>query len=178
MKILKVTGLVLVSIIILFVLAGLILPKEVNLEREIVIEAPVDSVFPMVVSFENFVTWSPWSEYDPHADIRFEGSDGQVGSVYHWSGNDDVGVGSMEIVDLMPNRQIDLKLVFTSPWESESDVYYKFEDAESATKVIWGYSANAPFPTNVVMKLVGMEKMLGKDYDNGLAKLKGMIEQG
>ena len=176
MKVIKIIAAILLGAIVLIVLVGLILPKEMNLEREIVIEAPVDTVFPMVSDFRNFVSWSPWSELDPEAEVMFEGPMSQVGATYHWSGNEQVGKGYMEILRISTNDEIDLKLVFVSPWESVSDVYYKFENVDAGTKVVWGYTAQTPFPMNIFMKFMGMEKMLGHDYDKGLSKLKMLIE--
>src|SRR3989304_6767300 len=121
MKIFKNVLTVLISILIIIVVVGLVLPKNVTIERPIAINSPVDSVFVQVSHFRNMSEWSPWKDYDPDMKVTYEGTDGQVGAVYKWEGNGDVGKGSQEITSIEKNKRIDIELSFIEPWESRSD---------------------------------------------------------
>ena len=165
------------AIIILLFVAGFILPKKIVTERSILIEAPVDSVFPQVSYFSNMSTWSPWNDYDPDMEITYKGISGEVGSEYNWSGNKDVGKGNMTISAIEPNKRVDIKLSFVEPYESSSDIYFLFEDKGAQTEVKWGYFEKMKIPSNVMMAIMGVKKMLNKEFDKGLVRLKERCEE-
>jgi len=173
MKKVKIIVLIVVGIVAVIFLLALVMPKDFQMERAIVIDAPQTMVETQVANFENFQKWSPWSELDPEMDTKIEGTDGQVGTVYSWSGNDDVGVGSMEITRREANR-VDMALNFKEPWESTADTYFTWQPKDGGTEVVWGMSGKNPVPFNLFMN---MDKMVGPDYEKGLAKLKDRVEK-
>ena len=121
-------------------------------------------------------SWSPWKDYDPDMKVSYKGSDGTIGAIYEWIGNEDVGTGSQTIVNIVPNSRIDLKLSFVEPWESESDVYFTFLEKDGNTEVAWGYNEKMPFLVNIPMTLMNVKGMIAKEYDKGLARLKEKCE--
>lgn len=177
MKILKRILLVLAILIGTVLITGLIMPKEVNLERMVTINDSLKHVWPQVSNLHSMSVWSPWKDYDPEMEVSYEGTDGTVGAQYHWSGNKSVGTGYQEIAAIDPGKRIDLDLVFQEPWESESNVYFLFEDLGDQTRVTWGYTEPTPVPKNVMMRLMGVEKMLSKEFDKGLSRLKKVCEE-
>ncbi len=176
MKILKTIGFILLGIIVVALIAGLILPKKINIERTITISAPADSVFSQVSHFHKMNKWSPWSDYDPNMKVSYEGTDGQIGAKSKWEGNKNAGKGYQEIVSLDKNKRIDVNLVFEEPWEAQSDIYYLFNASGNNIKVTWGYNEKTPFPKNLLFALFGMKKALKKDFDKGLSRLKEVCE--
>lgn len=159
--------------IVLIVVLLNVIPQTLAVEESVVINAPLDKVYPQVVEYDNFVKWSPWSGLDPKQKTTFSGEPGQVGATFAWeSESEEVGVGSMTITAVSENK-VDLKLVFTSPWESEANVYYKFEEVEGGTKVSWGFTQEA----NVMMGFFGIEEMLSEQYNQGLTQLKTLVEK-
>lgn len=177
MKALKITGIILASILGVVIITGLILPKTIELEESVDINAPVDSVFVQVSHFSNFAEWSPWNEYDPDMQIKLEGTEGEVGSKYSWVGNEDVGTGSQTITALDKNKRIDIDLVFITPWESQSKIYYLFNGEGQSTTVTWGYIEKTKLPTNVIMAVMGVKKMLSEEFQKGLGQLKEIAEK-
>ncbi|MCG8702192.1 MAG: SRPBCC family protein [Bacteroidales bacterium] len=176
MKVLKKIGIVIVALLVLLLVVAVSLPKSINVESSVLIDMPVDSVFEQVVYLKNMEAWSPWKDYDPEMKISYSGTDGAVGAVYSWEGNKDVGSGSQEITNIVPNARIDLKLAFVAPWESESDVYFTFNDKGASTEVLWGFVQETLVPTNLMMTIMNVDKSLKKEFDKGLSRLKAKCE--
>ncbi len=174
MKILKVIGIILAIVIVIAVVLVMVLPTKYNLERSVTIDAPTNIVFEQVVRFENFIKWSPWSELDPNMAYEITGTDGEVGSVYSWSGNDSVGTGSLTTISIMDNR-IEQKLDFTAPWEAHDLTYYEFEETPEGIEVIWGMDGNLARPMNLMGLFMSMEDMIGPQYERGLQSLKNQV---
>ena len=121
--------------------------------------------------------WSPWKKKDPNMTQSQTGTDGTVGFVNRWEGNKDVGVGEQEILKIAENQRIDSKLRFFKPWNSESDAYLITNEIDaSRTEVTWGFSGVNKVPLNIMMLFFNMEKTVGKDFDEGLAMLKDVLE--
>lgn len=176
MKILKIILIVILAIVGLFLIMGLFAPKEYSVKRSVNINAPTEIVKEQVVKFKNFQQWEPWGEADPNMKVTIDGTDGAVGAVYQWEGNNDVGSGTQEIIK-MTDERVDIKLNFTAPWESEDFVYYEFNNLGRTTEVAWGMNGSNPFPMNVFMMFMNLEEMIGTQYDKGLAQLKTRCEK-
>jgi effector-binding domain-containing protein len=176
MKILKVLGIILAIIIVLIIILVVAMPTKYNVERSITIDAPKTIIFNQVSYFENSIKWSPWSKMDPNMSYEISGTDGTVGSMYSWSGNDSVGVGSLTTVSVTEDR-IDQKLDFTAPWEAHDDTYYLFEDTPEGIKINWGLDGNLSRPMNLMGLFMNMDDMIGPEYEKGLEALKLLVEE-
>lgn len=155
-----------------------ILPSHYSLARSIVIAAPAETVFPQVNDFRRWDAWSPWAKLDPDAKTEFAGSETGKGSIFRWSGNSKIGVGSMTIVDSRPNEAVGIKLAFVKPFEGESDVAISLRSEGSGTRVTWSLSGEQTFFERAICTLMGgMERILGPEYEKGLANLKAVAER-
>ena len=162
-------------LVAIFLILGLVAPKETKVERSISIAAPHSVIHPYLVNLEMFEEWSPWAELDTNMERSYEGTLGQVGSIAKWKGNKDVGTGSQEILAITDNK-IDIKLRFLEPWESESDNSYLIAPDGEMQKVTWVMNSKMPFPWNAMGFFMNLEEMVGKDFEKGLAKLKTVCE--
>jgi len=176
MKLLKVLGIILAIILVVVIVLVIALPTTYNVERSVTIDAPKNVVVDQVGRYENFIKWSPWSKLDPDMTYEITGTDGEVGAVYSWSGNDSVGTGSLTTVSVTDDR-IDQKLDFTTPWESHDLSYYEFEDTPEGIKVTWGMDGNLPRPMNLMGLFMSMEDMIGNSYEEGLADLAEQVKE-
>lgn len=172
---LKITLIVLGSLIGIFFILALIAPKEYKVERSVNIKAAPPVILEQIRSLKNMHEWSPWRDYDPNMKVEFSGTDGQVGSKMSWTGNDDVGTGNQEITAVTDSR-VDTKVIFVEPWQSEMDGYFLLEPAGGETKVTWGMAGKNPFPFNAFSLFMNMDEMIGKDFQKGLDKLKARVE--
>ena len=106
----------------------------------------------------------------------FTGTDGEVGFVSAWVGNKDVGSGEQEIIGFKENEEVVSQLRFLKPWKSTSDAFLRvFQECES-TKVVWGFTGHNKFPVSIMMLFMNMDKAVGGDFEQGLAKLKKVLE--
>ena len=165
------------ALIILLVVLHLLAPKNYNIHRSITIQQPLPKVFEYLKSLKNQDEWSPWAEKDPAMQKTFTGTDGEVGCISAWVGNKDVGEGEQELTGIVENKEITTQLRFLKPFKSTSDAYIKVVEEQQATKVIWGFSGVNKFPMTIMMLFMNMDKMVGKDFEYGLQKLKGILEK-
>ncbi len=162
----------LAAVLLLF---GSCKPKTYEVKRDLVIKAQPAHVYAQVINHKQSHAWSPWDAMDPDMEKTYEGPEEGVGAKYAWVGNEDVGTGYLEIIEATPHTYIKQKLVFTSPWESESVVNWHFEEADGGTKATWTVVGELPGYL-FWMGQESMEEMMGPDFENGLAKLKEVAE--
>ena len=168
---------IVLAVVILIVVLAMIAPKSYDVNRSITINKPVPAVFEYLRYLKKQDDWSPWGKRDPNMKKEFEGVDGTVGAISKWAGNKEVGEGEQEIMRIVDNEVIESRLRFFKPWKSESDAYLKVkEEAADSTTVTWGFSGNNKFPMSIMMLFMNMDKAIGKDFDEGLATLKDVLE--
>lgn len=169
---------IILGLIALVLVAALIMPKEYAVEREIVINKPKAEVYDYLESLQNQTNWSVWARMDPKMKMEYKGTDRTVGFTYLWEGNDEVGKGEQEITKIVPGERINTQLRFLKPYESTSEAYLITESAgDNQTKVKWGFTGVMPYPMNVMLPFMGMDKMIGKDFSDGLNNLKAILEK-
>lgn len=179
MNIIKKILLGLLGIIALVLLIALFLPKEYAVEREITINQPKDSVFNYVKYLKNQENFSIWSSKDPAMKKTFTGTDGTVGAIAGWESKvEDVGVGEQEIKKIVEGERIDFELRFKVPFEATEKAYMVTEGiSPSQSKVKWGFEGKMAYPMNLMLAFMDMEKMIGKDLQDGLNNLKVVLEK-
>jgi hypothetical protein len=166
-----------VAVLVIAVLASMA-PTDLYVEREVLIEKPKDVVFSDLKLAKNHDHWSPWSKKDPNMVKEYQGEDGTVGFISAWSGNDEVGVGELEIKSIKEGERIDYELRFKKPMEDTSAVWLNTEALDTnQTKVKWGMRGKTPFPGNVICMVMNMKQKLAADLDDGLSMLKKRLEQ-
>lgn len=178
MKFLKIVGIILLILLVIVVILGLVAPKKYSVERTVIINAPKELVFNQVKYWKNWQAWSPWAENDPTMQVTTEGTDGQQGSMYKWAGDPkSTGVGEMTNTGVKENEEITYHLYFIKPWESHSEGYVRLSEVGGGTQAAWGFYGETPFPWNIFMLFMSMEKMISKDFDRGLELLKNICEK-
>lgn len=144
--------------------------------RSIDVDAEADTLHALVDDFHEWPKWSPWEDLDPHQQRTYSGAERGVGARYAWSGNRKAGRGSMEIVGSVP-EQVDVRLVFEKPWKADNPVAFRFEPTGARTRVTWTMSGDNKGVAAVFAKVVNMDKLLGRDFEKGLSRLKAVAEQ-
>lgn len=153
-------------------------PAAYTVSREARIAAPPDVVFPHINSLKAWNAWSPWAKKDPAAKITYGGPESGVGAQFSWAGNREVGAGTMTIVDSRPASHVGLTLDFTEPMAGRSTVALDLVPQDSATNVTWSIRGESGFVARAFMMAMGikLEKMIGDEYEQGLANLKALVE--
>ncbi|GAB4375795.1 MAG: SRPBCC family protein [Salibacteraceae bacterium] len=175
MKVLKITGIILVVLIVLIAVLSFIAPTHVKLERSKFIDAPREFVWQFVDDFESRNQWSPWMQLDPNMTTNLEGEDGTAGAKFTWSGNDDVGKGEQTIISIDPGNSIVTHIRFIEPWEGEAESAITLVDTNGGTLVTWSFESEYPRPMNAMLLFMDIDEMVGGDYDKGLETLSQII---
>jgi effector-binding domain-containing protein len=162
-----------VVVLVLAVIVGLLLPRQVRVERSVSINRPASMVYAVVNSFQLFPKWSPWQELDPNMHQSSEGARDGVGAKLVWSGNDKVGSGTQLITASTADRAVISDLDFGG---SKAKSTVTFTPEGSATRATW--TVDLDMGANPIAHYIGltMDSMLGKDFAGGLAKLKTLVE--
>jgi len=169
---------ILLCILCVIIYLIIIAPKDYLVERSIVIDRPCVGVFNYLKFIKNQDHWSPWKKKDLSMKQDYVGTDGEVGFIAKWEGNDEVGKGEQEIIAISENDIIESELRFLKPWKSISKALIKVEDIGlMQTKVTWSFSGNNEFPSNLFMLFYNMDKVVGKDFEDGLKSLKTLLEK-
>ncbi|TDT45535.1 polyketide cyclase/dehydrase/lipid transport protein [Maribacter spongiicola] len=160
-------------VFVLITFLALIAPKTYEVSRSIELEHAPEKVWEHLKFLKKQQEWSPWAKKDPNMKLTYTGVDGEVGATSHWSGNKDVGEGEQEITRIDEGRRIEQDLRFLKPYKSRSDCYMDLDDLDgNRCKVSWGFSGKNKFPMSIMMLFKSMDKMVGKDFEEGLQSLK------
>jgi len=164
-------------LLMLLLAAGLFLPQSAHVERSIVTSAPPERVFTLVDGFARFNEWSPWAELDPGTVYKYSGPPSGVGARMEWSSQDSsVGSGSQEVIAIEPGRSVTNRLDFGPQGQATARIDVVPEG--SGSRVTW--SMDSSFENDYLGRYFGLffDKLIGKDYEKGLTKLKTLAEAG
>ena len=165
-------------VVVVAVFAGVVAlrPSEFRVMRSAAIDAPASEVFTQVNDFHNWDAWSPWAKLDPAMKATFEGPAAGTGAVYKWSGNDEVGEGSMTLTESRPNDRIDIALTFIRPFACTNTTEFTFVPEGDGTVVTWNMTGHLNFVCKAMHLFVDMDKMVGGDFEKGLTQMKSVTE--
>lgn len=171
-----------ILIVLVLAIAGVLIyaatkPDTFQVQRKATIAAPPDKVFALIDDFHRWGEWSPWEKLDPAMTRTFEGPASGPGAVYAWKGNKDVGQGRMEIAESTPPSRIGIKLDFIEPMESNNVTEFVLAPKDGGTEVTWTMRGPSPYLTKLMDTVVGMDRMIGKDFEAGLANMKAAAER-
>ena len=176
MTILTIILIVIATIIAIPLIIALFIKRAYYIERTIIINKPVPQVFDYVAHIKNQVNYNIWVQADPNLKQEFIGTDGTVGFINTWNGNNKAGEGRQEITNIIPNERVDLQLQFIRPFKSTMNGSTLTQDMPgNSTKVTSVVNGISKYPMNL-MNLV-IDKMLGKDMDTNLNNLKTILEK-
>jgi hypothetical protein len=153
-------------------------PSDFGVSRSATMAARPAAVFEQVNDFHKWDAWSPWAKIDPNATTRFEGPTSGEGAKFFWSGNSEVGEGSMTIVESRPDERVGIRLEFVRPFAGTSDVEFTLKpEGENQTAVTWRMAGKNNFIAKAISLVMDCEKMMGEQLDKGLANMKATVEK-
>lgn len=167
-------ALLLVAVIFIAVVASR--PSHFHIERSARTTAPPDVVFGFINDFHRWSIWSPWEKLDPDLKREYSGAPHGKGAVYDWTGNDEVGTGSMRIIESEPPRTVAIALEFEKPFEASNAALFSVNPDGAGSRVTWGMDGESNFMFKAVGLFMNMDEMVGKDFEAGLENLARAAE--
>jgi uncharacterized protein YndB with AHSA1/START domain len=152
-------------------------PATFRVERSTRITAPPERIFHYVNDFHQWGVWSPYEKLDPSMKRTYGGAAAGKGAVYEWDGDSKAGKGRMEIVESTQPAKIAIKLDFIKPITGHNIAAFTFQPAGDATQVTWSMDGPSPYIAKVLGLFFNMDKMIGGDFETGLANLKAVSEK-
>lgn len=147
-----------------------------SVNRAISIAAPAADIYERIVDLHRWVDWSPLEGLDPDLERSYSGADARVGARYAWSGNRKAGKGQMEIIRADDGSRVDIKVAFEKPMKSTSTSVFELSVDGDTTTVSWTMVGEHSLFSRVAAPLGIFDKLLGKDFERGLAQLKAVSE--
>ncbi len=174
---LKTVAFVIVALIACVLVYAATRPDSFRVERTTRIEAPPDKVFPLVNDLRAWNSWSPYDKKDPAVKRTLSGAASGPGAVYEWDGNKDIGQGRMEILAATPPSKVTLQLDFLKPFQAHNTAEFTLQANGTATDVTWVLYGPSPYISKLMGLVFNMDRMIGTDFEVGLANLKRVAEQ-
>jgi uncharacterized protein YndB with AHSA1/START domain len=150
--------------------------NQFRVQRSARMDAPPERVFALINDFHHWPSWSPWEELDPAMTRTHSGPASGKGAIYEWLGNKKVGQGRMEITASDPSEKVVIKLDFLKPFETHNTVEISVAPSGQGSEVTWAMFGSSPFLMKVMGVFMNMDKMVGKDFEKGLGRLKALVE--
>src|SRR5688572_25649529 len=144
-------------------------PAQFRVVRSAQIAAAPEVVYPLIDDFHAWTAWSPWERLDPNLKREYSGPARGEGAAYSWSGNDQVGSGSMTITDSQPAERVEIRLEFKEPFEATNVTTFALKPAAGGTHVEWAMAGDNNFVGKAMSLFMNMDQMVGKDFEQGLA---------
>ncbi|HLP76994.1 MAG TPA: SRPBCC family protein [Candidatus Paceibacterota bacterium] len=173
---LKIILIVVAVLIIGFVILVSTRPDDFRVSRSATIAAPPDAVFPQVNNLRRWEAWSPWAKLDPNAKATYDGPEAGTGAGFAWDGNSKVGTGHMAITESRSNELIRFKLDFLKPFKATNEAEFTFRPDGNQTVVTWSMYGKCNFASKVIGLFMDCDKMVGGQFETGLADLKSIAE--
>lgn len=176
MKILKIILFGILTMIGLVLIIALFVKKQYTIKREITISKPNGEVFDYIKLLKNQDNYNQWVMMDPTMKKEFTGTDGTVGFVYAWDGNEQAGKGEQEIVKINEGNALDLEIRFIKPFAGIAHTQLSTKpESEGKTLVTWTMVGESKYPMNITNLFI--HSMLGKDLKISLLNLKNILEK-
>jgi uncharacterized protein YndB with AHSA1/START domain len=152
-------------------------PEDFRIQRSTSVNAPPERIFPHIADFRSWDAWSPWEKKDPAMKRTFSGAASGVGAAYAWEGDKNVGTGQMTILEATAPGKVVIKLEFLKPFAATNTAEFTLQPDHGSTTVTWAMTGKNNLLAKVMCVFMNMEKMVGPDFEAGLASLKAVAEK-
>jgi len=176
-SVLIIIGIVVVAAIAAVLIIAATKPDTFRVQRSATIAAPPERIFPHLNDFHRWPAWSPYERRDPAMKRTLSGPATGPGAIYEWDGDKNVGKGRIEITEVSPNARLALNLDMLKPFEAHNKAEFTLQPQGNATVVTWAMHGPAPYFSKILQVFCNMDRMVGGDFEAGLANLKAIAEK-
>ena len=145
-----------------------------DVQRSVVIPADAATIHSLINDFHKWTAWSPWEDVDPAMSRTYSGPASGVDARYSWSGNRKAGSGSMTITSSNSSR-IELLVNFLKPFKASNPTSFVLREVDGGTEVTWRMTGEHKGFAALFFRFASMDKMIGPDFERGLAKLSKAV---
>ena len=167
---------VLALVLVVVVILASTRPNTFRIERQATINAGAEKPFALIQDFHRWTEWSPWEQLDPNMQRTHSGAPAGQGAIYQWKGSPKAGSGRMEILEATPSSRILIKLDFIAPFEAHNTADFTLTSEGGSTHVLWAMYGPQPFMNKLMSLFMNMDKLVGPDFEKGLAAMKRISE--
>jgi uncharacterized protein YndB with AHSA1/START domain len=175
MRILKGSIVAIVAVAALAVAIGAALPSGFSVRRSVEVKAPADRIYGYIVDPRQWSKWSVWTRRDPRMRIAYEGPAAGAGARWSWQSASE-GNGAMQFTRAEENRVVEYALSFPD-FGMRSTGALRLEPAGGGTRVTWTNTGDMGRNPLMHWLALAMDRMVGPDFEQGLANLKALAER-
>jgi uncharacterized protein YndB with AHSA1/START domain len=177
MKTLKKLLLGLVALVLGLVAVSFFMPKTYRVERAVVIRAKPEAVFPLLADLKQWPKWGVWHERDPAMTFVYSPVTTGVGAFSDWKSKTE-GNGKATVTAVEPLKSVTYTLEMPDQGMMGVGVLAVAPGENGALRV--STTMTGELGMNPMMRLMGpfLDKMIGPDFEAGMAKLKRVAEAG
>jgi len=152
-------------------------PHTFRVQRSADIKAAPEKIFPLINDLRRFNTWNPFEKKDPNLKRSYTGPENGKGAAYAFEGNGDVGKGTLEILDSAPASKVTIALHMREPFQVDNKVDFILQAKGESTEVTWAMQGAVPYFAKIIHLFIDMDRMVGSEFEAGLASLKTIAEK-
>jgi len=164
-------------LVILFLILVVTRPASFRVERSKMVSGKPSDAFTIINDLRQWRRWSPYDKRDPNMKVELDGPESGVGSSYTWNGNGQVGEGKMTITESKPGELVAMRLQFSRPFKCDNRVRFTMAPEQGGTRVAWIMEGENNFISKAISLFMSMDKMVGKDFEEGLANLDRVVKE-
>lgn len=150
--------------------------KSIKIVTTTTVKGTKQEVFDMVKNLKNFPKWSPFLVQDPTQKYELKGTDGTLGSQYHWVGNKGKDVGYQEITKIEEQSFIGKKCDIQKPFVAKPTFEYNFTETPNGILVSETFKLESKQIDAFFLWVFGAKAEMEKTNNQGLELLKKAVE--
>jgi hypothetical protein len=176
--ILKIVGLVVLAAVVVLLVYVSTRPDQFRIARKVTIKASPDAIFPLIGDLRRFNEWNPFAKADPAIKLVYGATSAGPGGSYNWDSTGQAGRGRMEITESDAPKSVAMSLQFDKPMKANNHVLFTLQPQGPVTEVIWEMTGTYGFLHKTMGVVFNFDKMVGAEFEKGLAALKSQAEAG
>jgi hypothetical protein len=158
-------------------IAAAMRPDTFRVQRSADIKAAPETIFPLINDLHRFNGWNPFERKDPNLKRSYSGPESGKGAAYAFDGDSNVGKGSLEILDSAPASKVTMALRMREPFQVDNKVDFILQAKADAAEVTWAMQGAVPYFAKIIHLFIDMDRMVGTEFEAGLASLKAIAEK-
>jgi hypothetical protein len=167
----------LLALVVLVLVTAATRPDHFRVERSRTIPATAAELLAQLQDFHRWAAWSPWEAIDPSMQRSYSGEASGRGAVYAWSGNGKAGAGRMELLEVSASRVL-IRIDFFKPFTAHNTVEFILAPQADRTQLTWAMYGPSPFVSKLLGLVLNMDRLIGRDFEKGLANLQAVVKGG